>query len=100
MDQFEYSFRDDEHDMRRDIHILGFIRHGIEAALQDTKNLHLLKILLFSTAGLNLINQLHPGVLIDSVDLVHVGTDTTVLLRPQFGQPQNVFAIVILVPTR
>jgi hypothetical protein len=98
MHQFEHTLRDDKDHMGGDIHISGLVGHCIEAALQDAEQLHLLKVLLFPTTGLYLVDQLHPRVLIDRVYLEHVGADATVLLRPQLSQSQHVLAIVILVP--
>ena len=85
--------------MGRDIDVLGLECHGVEATLEDAEQLHLLKVLLLSSAGLDLVNQLHPRILVDGVDLEHVGADAAMLLRPQLSQSQHVLAVVVLVPT-
>lgn len=100
MEQFEDSFRDDKHDIGGEVDVPGLVGHGVEAALQDAEQLHLLEVLPFPAAGLNLVDELHPRVLIDGVDLEHVRTDATVLLRPQLRQSQDVLAVVVLVPAR
>ncbi len=96
--QLKHSLGNNEDDVWRNIGVSWLKAQSIHTALKYAKQLHFLKVLLLSTAGFDLVNQLDPWVLIYGVDFKKIGANTAVLFRPELSKPENIFTIVILIP--
>lgn len=95
--EFEDSFWEDEYSVGREIDIGVFVAEGIQAALQDAKQLDFLEVFEFLVPGFDFVYEFDFGVLVDSVDLEEVGADTVVFFGPYLNKLENVLAFVVVV---